>query len=239
MSLAGARVTVLALLLLGAGTASAHGLPDAAGLQARLDEVARHHAASAAGDEAARAEALFRLGSAVEALVELMNHDLTTHGGDNLLAAAVVKRLGAYGVTIAASPRTRRYAYDLAAFAEYLQRAPAGRWAAEARWRFITARFHEAPLPDAPDSAGGDTARLLEAVCEEERFLRDYPGHDRTPLVRFYLAVDYYRVMQSVDGALAREYRERARRALEAVALAEPGSTEARAAEVLLERLRP
>jgi hypothetical protein len=234
-----ARLGLTLLGLLVAPAAQAHVLLDPDRVQALLGEVARHQQAAREGPaEAERAESLFRLGETVEPLVDLLNQDLAAHGPGDLLARLLVQRLEAHGVRVAFSPEARRYAYDLAAFREYLRRAPGGRWAAEARFRLIAARFHEAPLPDAVPERTGHTAPFLEAAQEEERFLREHAGHDRAPLVRFYLAVDYYRVMRAAaDRSIVREYRERARQALAAVARATPESAEARAAQVLLERL--
>jgi hypothetical protein len=227
------------LLLLGAAAVQAHEVLDADRVQALLSEIAHHHGAAREGARGAeRAERLFRLGESVEALIELLNQDLAAHGPSALLAPLVAKRLEAYGLGVARSPRTGRYTYDLAAFREYLEQAPTGRQAPAARFRLIAARFHDAPPPDAGPPGRGDIAALREAVGEQERFLRDYPGHERAPLVRFYLGVDAYRVVRAApDAATARAYAQRARRALETVAGAAPESAEARAARVLLERL--
>jgi hypothetical protein len=227
------------LLLLGAAAVHAHEVLDADRVQTLLSEVASHHRAAREGArEPDGAESLFRLGESVEALIELINQDLAAHGGSALLASLVAQRLEASGLGVARSPRTGRYAYDLAAFRAYLAHAPAGRWAPAARFRLIAARFHDAPPPDAGPATPGDIAALREAVREQERFLRDYPRHERALLVRFYLGVDAYRVVRAApDAATARAYARRARRALEAVAGAAPESAEARAARVLLERL--
>ncbi|MGH7324425.1 MAG: tetratricopeptide repeat protein [Candidatus Rokuibacteriota bacterium] len=228
----------LGLVLLGASAAQAHVVLDGDQVQALLGGIARELRATREAPAAMeQAESQIRLGEGVDALVELLNQDLAAHGDGNLLPQLVVRRLEAYGVSVTLSPRTRRYVYDLAAFREYLRRAPAGRWAAEARFRLIAARFHEAPAPDTT-TGSGDVAALRDAVREQERFLRDYPRHERAPLVRFYLGVDAYRVMRAApDAGTVQAYKQQARRALEEVADAGGETAEARAAQVLLERL--
>lgn len=235
------RAGPLALaLLLGAATgpAAGHDLLDPDRARRLLAELADHHAARpVAGDDGVRAERLLQLGRAVEAMVELLNHDA---GHGSLLADLVVRRLEAYGVRLRRAPGSGRYVYDQEAFREYLRRAPGGPGAAEARYRLIAGRFEALPPPDAPGGEEESLATLLEAVGGQERFLREHPDHPEAPRVRFYLAVDYYRAARRTAGAGARgQWEDRARRALAAVADQAPGSAEARAAETLLERLGP
>lgn len=186
----------------------------------------------------AGAEALFGLGEKVQALVDLLNQDRLSHGKSDLLAQLVVKRLETYQVRVVFSEREQRFAYDLAAFHAYLDRAPRGGHAAEARYRLIARTFYETLGPDPARLVNADTAAVAAATREEERFLHDYPGDARAREVRFFLGVDYYRLSRNVAAPdRAREYRRLARRTLADVHARHPGTVEARAAEALLEGL--
>lgn len=66
-------------------------------------------------------------------------------------------------------------------------------------------------------------------------FLPPARGQD----ARFFLAVDYYRLLKNVkDGETARRYERLSREALDTVVRQYPGTMEARAAEALLEGLK-
>lgn len=226
---------VCALLVALAGPAAAHE-PERA--QARLAEVARRHAA--AREPTAGAETLYALGEAVEALVELLNEDVGTHGRANFFTEALAARLQAYGITVTLLPRTGRYAYDLAAFEAYLRRAPQGPHAADAAFRVLDRNFHRALGEDLTALGHGDVQALLRAIAAEERFLRDHPQHPRAARVRFFLAVDYVRAARHVaDPARAAALAGRARQTLVRVARESRDPFETRAAETLLERLPP
>jgi hypothetical protein len=230
-------VLVLGLVAGLAGSAGAHLGVDADRAQAALVAVARYHAGARAAGPAG-AEALFALGEEVEALVEAMNHDVRAHGEVSLFAQALLRRLEAYGVRVATAGATRVHAYDLAAFEEYLRRAPSGPHAADAQFKLLARRFHGSVGHDPGRLADGDVSALLGTIAAAERFLREHGGHGRAADVRFFLAVDYYRAARHLpDPARAREYAGRARRALEAVAASVPGTAEARAASTLLEML--
>lgn len=216
-----------------AGLAAAHE-PERA--QALLAEVAaRHAAASAPG---AGADARYALGEAAEAMVALLNEDVAVHGAANFFTEALVRRLEAYGIAVAFQPRTRTYAYDLAAFADYLGRTPGGPHAADAAFRLLARDFDAALGTDLAALGHGDVAALLGAITAEERFLRDHPRHARAPRVRFFLAVDYVRAARHVsDAAQAAAFTRRARQALAAVARDSSDPFERRAAGTLLEQL--
>ena len=116
---------VLALVVLTAVPAVAHDIERA---EALLTDVASHRraAADAAGD-IDRVEATFHLGETVETLVEALNADVAAHGSRDLFAERVAGRLQAQGVNVSWTPALNRYVYDLAAFRDYLRRAPRGR----------------------------------------------------------------------------------------------------------------
>ncbi len=186
------------------------------------------------------AEALYRVGEKAQELVDLLNQDVSSHGKADLLAQLVVKRLETYQVKVTFSEREARFAYDLTAFREYLERAPKGKRAAEARFRLITRAFYDTVDADPSTLVNTDVSGLAVAVAQEERFLRDYPRDARTREVRFFLGVDYYRLSKNVGAPdRATQYRRLSRQVLEAVLSEYPGTVEARAAEALLEKLRP
>ena len=78
---------------------------------------------------------------------------------------------------------------------------------------------------------------MRRGASDEERFLSRYPGDPRSAEVRFFLAVDYYRLARASPSPSRARYRQLGRAALEAVRAARPGSMEARTAEALLEDL--
>jgi hypothetical protein len=231
---------LLAVLLVAPLPATAHVVLDAERARQLVADIARHRrVAQEAAEPGARSEATFALGETVETLVDRMNQELAAHGTLDLFAQLVLERLQAYAVGVRLSARTQRLEYDLAAFQEYLRRDPHGPHAADARFKLIARRFHAAPQPDPAALPDRDVATLLHAIRVEEGFLGAHPRHARADDVRFFLAVDYYRAARHApDRAQRREYARRAREALTAVAAAESGGFEARAAQVLLESLR-
>ena len=206
--------------------------------EALLSDIAAYRRAAADGPtEPERAEATFRLGEATAAMVAALNRDVAAHGRD-LVGELLVRRLRAHGLEVAWAPRVNRYEYDLGAFADYLRRAPRGRWAGEARFQLIARRFHATLGPDPATLVGTDVSALLGALAEEERFLAEHPAHERTGTVRFFLAVDHYRIARNtLDPARAREHERRARQALQQTVERSSEAFEVRAAQTLLETL--
>jgi len=205
-----------------------------------LVDIAQTHKASRDGPNTeARVEALYRLGEKVQGLVELMNQDLSSHRQSDPFVQLLLRRLQAYGVRIVFREQQRRYAYDQAAFREYLNLVPQGKRAPEARFQVIARTFYETLGADPSRLVETDVPGLLTATTEAEQFLKEYPRHERAKDVQFFLAVDYYRLLKNVkDPIRAREYERLAREALERVVTRYPGSVEARAAEALLEGLK-
>lgn len=226
-------------LLLTAGPARPHLVLDGEVARPLLADIARALRASEAGaPSAAGAEALYTLGERVQQLVELMNHDLVAHG-ESLYAELVARRLLQYGVQVRRREGELRYRYDLAAFREYLRRAPDGARAADAKFQLIAAAFYGSVGRDEAELVGTDLEGLRQAITAKERFLDEHPQHGRTRDVRFFLAVDYYRMAtHSPDPEAARRYARLASRALQAILQRDPGTAEARTAEVLLGKLR-
>lgn len=230
---------VLGVLLATPSPSSAHVVLDPGLVHGILVEIARFHKESREGPTLeARVEALYQLGEQAQGLNELMNQDLFSHGKSDPFTQLLLKRLEAYQVRITFSERARRYAYDLAAFRDYLRQAPHGRRAAGARFQLIARTFYETLGAEPAELVNTDVAGLMRAAAEEERFLKEYPQDGRAREVRFFLAVDYYRLLRNMtDPDRVKEYERRARQALEDVTQRYPGTMEARAAETLLERL--
>jgi hypothetical protein len=230
----------LASIALGLALASPAAAHDIERAEALLGEIAEHRRAAAdAPTEAERAEGLFRLAETTESLLEAVNQDVIAHGSRDLFAELVVKRLQANALNVAWAPRQNRYLYDLAAFRDYLRRAPGGPRAAEAKFRLIARSFYATLGSDPAALVGTDVAGLLRAVADEERFVREHPTHERAATVRFFLAVDQYRLARNVSEPLKRrEYEGRARQALQQTVERSAEAFEVRAAQTLLETLR-
>ncbi|MFQ5882118.1 MAG: tol-pal system YbgF family protein, partial [Candidatus Methylomirabilales bacterium] len=135
--------------------------------------------------------------------------------------------------------RKMQYAYDLAAFQEYLRRSPRGKRAADIRFQLIAQTFYQSLGKKVAELFNVDVAGLLKAVVEEEKFLKDYPDYKKVKEVKFFLAVDYYRLYKnSRDPMKVKEYEKLSLEALEGVVKRYHGTVEARAAEGLLETLK-
>jgi len=234
VSRAAARA-VVGLVLATPFSSSSHVVLDPQLVQQLMVEIAQASNESREGSDP-ESEALCRLGEKVEQLVELMNLDISSHGSGDVFAQLVVKRLETYQIKVAFSERNNRFDYDLAAFREYLIRAPRGRRAAAARFRLIARTFYQTLGPDPSRLTNGDVSQVRSAVAEEERFLKDYAGDEKTKEVRFFLAVDYYRLFKNSERPdEVTRYERLSRRALKEVKGRYPGSMEGRAAEALLE----
>jgi hypothetical protein len=229
---------LLFIMIVVATPATAHVLLDAEAAQPLLAEIAAElrQTRNGAGD-GARLEALYRLAEAVARLVEIMNFDLLAHG-QSVAADLLARRLGEAGIRVAYVERSRRFVYDLAPLREYLMLAPAGPRAGDVKFRLIAHAFHRSAGARLAEVVDGDLDGLREAVRREEDFVREHPTHPRLRDVRFFLAVDYYRLHRnSPHAATARRYGALARAALVALARDYPGTAEARSAETVLEDL--
>jgi hypothetical protein len=229
-------LAVVALALTLATPVAAHDIERA---EALLTDVAAHRRAAAeAVIESEQTAATFRLGETVETLVEALNADVAAHGRRDLFPELVVRRLHAHAVNVAWAPASSRYVYDLAAFHDYLHRAPRGPLAAEAKFRVLAGRFY-ATLGSDPDVlVATDVATLTQAATEEERFLTQHPTHARAGTVRFFLAVDHYRLARNAaDPARRAQHERRARQALQQTVQRSTEAFEVRAAQTLLDRL--
>jgi hypothetical protein len=233
-------ISLLTILPIIPPSAFSHVVLDPEVTQKILLEIDRDYKESKEGTtNKERSEALYRLGEKVQGVVELMNQDFSSHGQSDLLAQFLIKRLESYQVRIAFSENEQRYAYDLAAFREYLNWAPEGKKISEARFQIITRTFYETLGSNPSKLVKTDVAGLMKAIEEEERFLKNYPQHEKIKEVQFFLAVDYYRLLKNIqDPEKVREYKRLSQEALEKVRTQYPGTVEARAAETLLEGLR-
>jgi len=230
-------ILVLGIVLLTASPGEAHVVLDGNTVQPLLVEITRDLREARDGStEEARLEALYGLGERAQSLADLMNLDATSHG-QSLYAELLVKRLEEYGIRIRRVGRNMRYAYDMAAFQDYLQRAPRGTRAADASFRLMAQAFYGSVGADPAVLVDINVDQLRAAILREESFLKDYPSSDKVKNVRFFLAMDYYRLSRnSRDPATVREYKQRAARTLKQLVKEYPGTPEARAAESVLER---
>ena len=229
---------VVALLLAIPVPSEAHVLLDGDIVRPILIDLTKHVSETQKGvSEEARVEALYLLGEKVQLLVDLMNVDVASHG-KSLYADLLVRRLNEYGIRVSRTESNARYVYDQAAFQEYVRREPRGRRVAEAKFRVIAHEFYGSVGSDPAELVNSDVDQLRRAVGREEAFLTEHPRSEKLKEVRFFLAMDYYRLFRhSPDRATAMKYERLASRALREIAQEYPGTAEARAAEVTLEAL--
>jgi hypothetical protein len=230
------RPALLAVAAFAAAPFSARGhtLLDPGQVQQALVDIAR--AQRQAHEPSGDPEALYALGEKVELLVDLLNQDAAAHGGSDILARLVVDRLRLYDVRVDFPEPPGRYAYDLAAFREYLARAPEGKRAPAAWFRLLSRAFHDSVGADPSRLAAADAGKVAGAAAEEERFLKKYPADEKAREVRFFLAVDYYRLARAERPGSER-YQRLCRAALESLLARYPSTMEARTAAALLETL--
>jgi len=232
-----ALAALVAATLIGDRRANAHVVLDGEIVRPILVDIARDlRDTREGGSEVARLEALFLVGQRVHQLVELMNLDLLAHGR-SLFGELLIRRLAEYGIRVDFIERNARYVPDLAPFEEYLRRSPPGPRAADAKFRVIAELFHRSAGRRPEETADGGVKELRDAVARKEAFLRDHPGHDRVRDVRFFLAMDYYRLFRNSTETTAKKYEQLARRALQQIMHEHPGTAEARSAEITLEAL--
>lgn len=235
----GRTLLTAALVLALPGSGLCHSLLDPESARALLTEIARYQKASQVEPtREARADALFTMGAKVQTLVGLLNQDVDAHGTPGPLTVQIAKQLAESEIRVTWSDERRRYAYDMDAFRRYSALAPTGVHAADARFQVVSAGFYATLDLDPAKIAAGDLPAVVDAVEQEQRFLRDYPTHARVREVSFYLGVDCYRLSRNLaDSARATVYRRCAKQTLQTVASRYPDSIEARAAGSLLEAL--
>jgi hypothetical protein len=105
-----------------------------------------------------------------------MTQDLESLGAsDPSLIALIERRLKEQGVMI--TKYAAGYHYDLAAFKEYLKRAPSGRQAVDARYVLIGF-----------DEPGEDVEALQKSMAAKEAFIRNYPKYADASVAELLLA---------------------------------------------------
>ena len=185
---------LLGILLLTALPAEAHVVLDGQTVQPVLVDIVRQLREARDGvTEEGRLEALYALGEQAQSLADLMNMDVTSHG-QSLYADLLVQRLEEYGIRIRRVEGSTRYVYDMAAFKEYLKRSPRGKRAAEASYRLMAQAFYGSIGSDPGALVDIDIDQLRAAIRREEAFIKDFPKSDKLKAVRFFLAMDYYRL---------------------------------------------
>ena len=160
-----------------------------------LAEISRFHTESETGkDKEAQLQALYEMGERVLDLTDLMTQDLESHGAnDPSLIGLIERRLKEQGVVV--TKFRAGYHYDLAAFREYLRRAPAGKQAVDARYVLIGF-----------DEPGDDVTALQKSIAEKQRFIREYPKYPDVSVAELLLAQQH--------NQLARVYASQLKQAL-------------------------
>jgi hypothetical protein len=160
-----------------------------------LAEISRLHSESETGkDKEAQLNALYEMGERVLDLTDLMTQDLEGHGSnDPSLIALIERRLKEQGVVV--TKYAAGYHYDLAAFKEYLRRAPSGKQAVDAHYVLIGF-----------DEPGDDAAALQKSMAAKESFIRAYPKYSDVSVAELLLAQQHNK--------LARVYASQHKQAL-------------------------
>jgi hypothetical protein len=207
----GMRTNSVALafaLLLSAGSARAFDvILDPAQISRLLADISRYHKESAVPGSGpareAQLDALYQMGETVLDLADLMTQDFESHGSiDPALVATINRRLKESGVVI--SKVTGGYRYDLAAFSEYLRRAPSGRHAVDARYALIGF-----------DEPGDDAAAIQRSIVAKENFVRTYPEYEDVSVVQLLVAQQHNRLARVYSGRHQQELSDRQRKLAE------------------------
>ena len=181
-----------------------------------------------------RQEALFRLGAEADGLASIMNLEVDSHGmQERELLDLALSRTKELGVGVAYNRDKKKFFYDGAAFAEYLNEAPRGAHAAAAEFKLLSYRFYQ--------SSATDIAALTAAAGAKTRFLARYPEFGANAELRLYLVVDYRdlhrRYLEARDHAHAGTYRQLARAECLRIVRQYPRTEQADAARQLLRTL--
>ena len=173
-------------------------------------------------------DAFYEMGERALDLADLMSKDKANHGSiDASLAAVIQRRLKPFGVNIVGD--SLGYHYDLAAFQEYLRRAPTGERAADAKYVLIGF-----------DAPGENVAALEKSIAGKEGFIRQYPNYSEMSLVKFMLAQQHVRVARVYNTqkniALGAQHKQKAQDLYRQIVKQFPQSQEAEAAADYLAR---
>jgi uncharacterized protein DUF6702 len=228
-----AAAAVIALLL-AAAPAGADVILSAPALNATLKAMEKLKRQTAAEAKPERAAAWFQLGTEADGLAELLNLEVESHGmQERELLDLALGRTRELGVGIAYNREKKKFFYDGAAFAEYLSAAPHGTHAAAAEFKLLSYRFYQ--------SSAADSAALVAAARDTQRFLIRYPAFAGDAEVRLYLAVDYRdlhrRALEAGDAPAAAKWRRLARAECLRIARHYPRTEQADAARQMLRTL--
>jgi hypothetical protein len=201
-----------ACLLMGVfcGASFAHDAIDSVARKAtlaRLDAAQRTAHSTAA--PAVRAAALFQLGSTLDELRELLNHDIASHGKtQGLETQLLVTELDAMPTRLVLSAKTRRYAANLKPYRDALALDPNGAFANRARMQILKGQFYDSFSDDPLQPHSQTRAELLEMIELGEQLHRLGDPHLDTEEIGFILAMHYLQALRSREPAVPRA-RER------------------------------
>jgi hypothetical protein len=220
------------VLLLAVSAQSFDVILDPAEVTKSLAEIERLSRLSRVGpDPKSQLDALYEMGERVLDLIDLMNKDKYSHGAtDPSLAGLIERRLKQSGVVV--SGDARGYHYDLAAFREYLRRAPQGERVADARYVLIG---FDDPAESIP--------LLNKSITDKMLFIHDYPRYSKMPLVKFLLAQQHVQLGRAYAAQKKHVESERqnqiARNLYRQITKLYPKTPEAEAAADYLEQTGP
>jgi len=225
-----AAAAAVAMLLV-APTARGDVIMSAPALNATLKTMEKLKREVDGGAPATRVEALFQLGAEADALAGTMNLEVESHGmQERALLDLALSRSKELGVGIAYNGAKKKFFYDGAAFAGYLEQAPRGAHAAAAEFKLLSYAFYQA--------SADDVGTMAAAAAAKRQFLARHPRFEANAEMRLYLAVDYRdlfkRYADAKDAPNAAKYRRLARAECLRIARAFPGTEQADAARQLL-----
>lgn len=216
-----------------AATLSADIILSAAVLNDALKKMQRLRQTIESSSGAARAEAVFELGAAADALATLINDEVAEHGSqEKALIDLGIARTRELGIVIAYNSGKKKFFYDNAAFREYLTATPRGAHAEQASFKLIEGEFFQSE----PNDIKG-----IEAATERKRaFLQRYPRSAGAPEVHLMLSVDYRDLFRHYDAAGDQvrrvRFRDAARQQMRELMKRFPDTEQAEIARRMLQR---
>lgn len=220
-------VTVMAAAL------SADIILSAAALNDALKKMQRLRQTIETSSGSARAEALFELATAADALTTLINDEVAEHGSqEKALIDLGIARTRELGIAITYNASKKKFFYDNAAYREYLALARRGAHAEQATFKLIEGDFFQSEPSD---------IKGIEAATERKKaFLRQYPASAGAPEVHLMLSVDYRDLFKHYDAAGDRlkrtRFRDAARLQMRELMKRFPDTEQAEIARRMLER---
>ena len=228
------RLWVVACVAMVTVTAvSADIILSATALNDALKKMQRLRQTIEASSGAERAEAMFELATAADALTTLINDEVAAHGSqEKALIDLGLARTRELGVAIAYNAAKKKFFYDNAAYREYLTLPARGPHVEEATFKLIEGDFFQSEPTD---------IKGVEAGTERKRaFLKQYPASAAAPEVHLMLSVDYRDLFRHYDGAGDRakrnRFRDAARQQMRELMKRFPDSEQAEIARRMLQR---